>query len=56
MTVLLFSEEGVFPKTYIFHTRAGGVGLLQIIGFAENPPGVKIHYKLVQPASVPTSP
>jgi len=48
MTVILFSEDGIFPKTYIFHTREGGAGILQITGFTENPRGVKIRYKLVQ--------
>ena len=51
MTVFLFSEDGVLPKTYIFHTRAGSAGLLQITGFSENPRGVKIRYKLVQPSA-----
>ncbi len=48
MTVLLISEDGVLPKTFIFHTRAGNSGILQITGFTENPRGVKIRYKLVQ--------
>ena len=32
-----------------FRTRSGTLGLLQITGFTENPRGVKIRYKLVQP-------
>ncbi len=48
MTVMLFSEDGVLPKTYIFHTAKGDAGILQITGFTENPRGVKIRYKLVQ--------
>jgi len=51
MTVLLTCEDGVLPKTFIFHTRAGNSGLLQITGFTENPRGVKIRYKLVQPSA-----
>jgi preprotein translocase subunit SecD len=35
---------------WFFKTREGGMGLLQIIGFTENPRGVKIRYKLVQPS------
>jgi hypothetical protein len=31
-----------------FKTREGGLGILQISGFADNPRGVKIRYKLVQ--------
>lgn len=34
--------------TYVFKTREGGMGILQITGFTENPRGVKIRYKLVQ--------
>ena len=36
------------PATYAFKTREGGIGLLQIIGFTQAPPGVKIRYKMVQ--------
>ncbi len=41
------------PNTFIFKTRTGNVGLLQITGFTNNYPqqgvqGVKIRYKLVQ--------
>jgi serine/threonine protein kinase len=31
-----------------FRTRSGTLGILQIIGFTENPRGVKIRYKLLQ--------
>jgi hypothetical protein len=34
--------------TYIFKTREGGMGLLQLTGFTDNPRGVKLRYKLVQ--------
>lgn len=34
--------------TFFFQTREGGKGILQILGFADNPPSVKIRYKLVQ--------
>ena len=34
--------------TYLFKTREGGMGLLQITSFTDNPRGVKIRYKLVQ--------
>jgi len=36
------------PATYGFQTREGSIGLLQITGFTDNPPGVKIRYKLVK--------
>jgi len=34
--------------THIFRTREGGVGIIQIVGFNNNPMGVKIQYKMVQ--------
>jgi hypothetical protein len=34
--------------TYLFQTREGGMGILQITGYTENPRGVKLRYKLVQ--------
>ena len=39
------------PTTFAFKTREGGMGLLQITGFTNSPPGVKIRYKLVQETS-----
>jgi hypothetical protein len=36
------------PMTFAFKTSSGGVGLLQITGYTENPRGVKISYKLVR--------
>jgi hypothetical protein len=42
---------------WFFKTREGGMGILQITGFTENPPGVKIRYKLVQQSTnSPASP
>ena len=38
--------------TYGFKTRDGSVGVLQVTGFTETPPGLKIRYKLV-PTTVP---
>ncbi|MEI2724160.1 MAG: protein kinase [Verrucomicrobiota bacterium] len=34
--------------TYLFRTREGGEGILQVTGFADNPREVKIRYKLVR--------
>jgi SecD-like export protein/PEGA domain-containing protein len=42
------SGKGDLPATYIFSTREGGMGSLQIVGFASEPRGVKIRYKMVQ--------
>jgi predicted Ser/Thr protein kinase len=42
------SGMGDLPKVYLFKTREGGMGILQITGFTDNPPGVKLRYKLVQ--------
>ncbi len=35
-------------STFLFKTREGGLGILQITGFTDNPRGMKIRYKLVQ--------
>ncbi|MFA6564959.1 MAG: protein kinase [Verrucomicrobiia bacterium] len=42
------SVTGKLPSTWLFKTREGGMGVLQITGFTDNPHGVKIRYKLVQ--------
>jgi uncharacterized protein (TIGR03067 family) len=34
--------------TYAFRTREGGMGFLDFMGRSDNPPGVKIRYKLVR--------
>ena len=39
------------PATFVFKTREGGMGILQIVGFTEDPKGVKIRYKMVQQAA-----
>jgi tRNA A-37 threonylcarbamoyl transferase component Bud32/signal peptidase I len=44
----LLSPGKSLPPTWLFQTRKGGAGILQITGLAENPPGVKIRYKLVE--------
>jgi hypothetical protein len=36
------------PDTFYFRTRNDSCGLLQVLGFTDNPRGVKIRYKLVQ--------
>lgn len=38
-----------------FETRKGLKGILQVTGFTENPRGVKIRYKLVQPETANTN-
>jgi serine/threonine protein kinase len=50
-TVMLWNEHGILPETYIFHTGAGTTGLLQITGFTENPRGLRLRYKLVEPSA-----
>jgi tetratricopeptide (TPR) repeat protein len=44
----VFSAMPGRTDSFIFQTREGGRGLLQILGFADNPSGVKVRYKLVQ--------
>ena len=43
-------------NTYLFRTREGGRGMLQILGNSTNPAGVNIRYKLAQTASGPNAP
>jgi hypothetical protein len=54
-TPALMSEGKQLPSTYIIQTREGGQGLLQIIALTDKPSGVKIRYKLVQRAKVPSA-
>ncbi len=46
-TVLLSGRKGSLA-TWLFQTRKGAMGILQINGFTDNPRGVKIRYKLVK--------
>lgn len=48
----LIYGTGVLPRTYVFKTRAGGQGILQITGHTANLRGVKIRYKLANLTSV----
>jgi hypothetical protein len=50
LSTFLISARGPGPATWLFRTREGGAGILQITGFTDNPRGVKIRYKLVQTA------
>ena len=36
--------------TFLFRTREGTIGVLQILNTEDNPPGVRVRYKLVQEA------
>ena len=49
-TILLGPGKSL-PPTWLFQTRKGSAGILQITGFTENPGGVKLRYKLVLPRS-----
>ncbi len=44
-------ESGYTPATFLFKTREGGMGILQITGLNPNLSGLDIRYKLVQSAS-----
>ena len=37
------------PATFLFKTREGGRGVLQVVGFTEDLRGMKLRYKLVHP-------
>jgi len=44
----LANRKDSLPRTYLFATRQGAFGVLQVLGFRQNPGGVNIRYKLVQ--------
>ena len=43
-------------NVYVFETRDGAKGLLQIDGLSDYPPGVKIRYKLLPVGSADSGP
>ncbi len=45
---LIKAKADDLPKTCLFKTREGRIGILQIIGFTDNPKGINIRYKMVQ--------
>jgi predicted Ser/Thr protein kinase len=49
-TPVTMSGKGDLPATFAIKTRKGATGLLQIMIFTANPPGVRIRYKLAQSA------
>ena len=44
------------PPTFCFKTREGGMGLLQVIGFTDEPRGIRIRYKMLRNGPVPSQP
>jgi hypothetical protein len=53
---MFYRHELNLEGAFVFHTREGGVGLLQIVSSTENPRSVKIRYKLVNRGVGNTSP
>ena len=50
--MILLSADNVLPVTYLINTSEHTMGVLQILGFAENPRGIKIRYKLLHKTDV----
>ena len=50
------SARGGVPATYKFQTREGGLGVLQIVGFTDDPKGTRIRYKMLQTAATAAVP
>jgi len=48
------SELNARQDSFCFRTREGTVGLLQILNAENNPPGVRVRYKLLQPRLQPS--
>ncbi len=40
-------------ETFAFQTRKGDLGLMQVVGFTDDPRGIRLRYKLVQPTAAP---
>jgi hypothetical protein len=49
-------DTNALPAIFLFKTRDGTEGILQIIGYASNPHGVNFRYKLVQNAAASPAP
>jgi len=47
-THILATDEDDFPKTFLFKTHEGSMGILQIIGFTQKPKGMRILYKILR--------
>jgi len=48
------SNEAKLPATFGFRTEEGGLGMLQLVAFAENVPGATIRYKMLQKRQIET--
>ena len=55
-TIMLYGNKPPFQETCAFKTRDGGIGILQLVGYVSEPPGLKIRYKFVDqvPATTQT--
>jgi len=52
---VVMAGTGPLPATYAIKLRTGRLGLLQIVGFSDQPRGVRIRYKLVAAGFPPVS-
>ncbi|MHC4240826.1 MAG: M56 family metallopeptidase, partial [Planctomycetota bacterium] len=52
---VLLSVEDLLPLTYLIKTSEYKMGILQVLGFVENPKGIKIRYKLLNKEAAPKS-
>ncbi|TWU37851.1 Serine/threonine-protein kinase PknB [Novipirellula aureliae] len=55
ITKLKQRDQSHQTVVWLFKTREGSYGLLQITGFTDDPPGVKIRYKIVRRSSSHTN-
>lgn len=42
------NAEDVLPRTFLFKTREGGIGILQVLGHKEKPAATLIRYKMIR--------
>ena len=57
-TMIFADPTKPLPVTYLFKTREGSIGILQMVGFVTNKPpgqpvGIKIRYMLLADGAAP---
>jgi serine/threonine protein kinase len=54
--IMSHGQASSLPDTCVFKTRAGGIGILQVLRHSPDSPGLKVRYKYLEnpPAVVPT--
>ena len=54
--VVMLNVNASVSETCAFKTRGGGIGIVQLVGYVSDPPGLKIRYKFVDKVPATTQP